>query len=119
MQIATRFIFVVAALAILAGCEAPKRPGYHWGDYEALLYNASDESDNIRPDRQARKLEALIEDADRRGRRVPPGVHAHLAYMYLLIERPDLARDNFLLEKEKYPETAVFIDHMVERMSKP
>lgn len=68
------------------------------------------------PPVQIARLSADIENARAKGIAVPPGVHAHLGYMYLLQGNEAAAVDEFSSERELYPESAVFIDGLLKKL---
>jgi len=45
---------------------------------------------------------------------LPPGFHAHLGYLYGEMGRNDLMQQQFVLEKELYPESATYIDFLIQ-----
>jgi hypothetical protein len=47
---------------------------------------------------------------------VPPGVHAHLGYMYYLSGNAEAAFDEFATERALFPESATFVDGVFERL---
>lgn len=115
---ARSLVLVVLGAAVgVAGC-ASESPhiNYHWGHYEDLLYRMYSEPGAADPLEQIQMLSEDVERAAAQGQLVPPGIHAHLGYMYLLNGEPDRALEQFDLEKTEYPESTVFIDGMVNRM---
>ena len=72
----------------------------------------------IDSDTQIAKLSENIEQARAQGKPVPPGVHAHLGYLYFLQGNPSAAQQEFETEKSLFPESAVFVDGLVQRMSR-
>jgi hypothetical protein len=106
-----------AVLVSLSAC-AQQQPLYHWGSYEALLYKSYREPGSADPGMQIAKLTEDVERAHAESRNVPPGVHAHLGYLYYTQGQPHLAREEFLIEKQLFPESTTFIDGMLNRMDK-
>lgn len=105
-----------AALACLCGC-ATAPPLYHWGHYEQLVYDMYLKPGEADPSTQVDLMIQDIERAQTSDQRVPPGVHAHLGYLYFNLGKLDLSGEEFLIEKELFPESVVFIDGILERMS--
>lgn len=68
------------------------------------------------PTTQIARLEADVERTEAGGRRVPPGVHAHLGYLYYGQGQIDAAYAEFVTEKTLFPESSVFIDGILARM---
>ena len=66
----------------LAGCATG--PLYEWGHYEDLVYEMYVQPGKADPAVQVEKLSRDVAEAETKGRLVPPGVYAHLGYMYLL-----------------------------------
>lgn len=103
-------------LTVLAGCAAPTT--YHWGSYESLVHDMYIEPGNADAMTQTQLLTTDIQVAASKGKPTPPGVHAHLGYMYSLQGLTDNAKSELLKEKALYPESSVFIDGMIERAFK-
>lgn len=106
----------VAALVFSSGC-SQQAPLYSWGSYEQLIYDMYAEPGSADSVTQVAKLTADISRADGEGTRIPPGVHAHLGYLYYGQGRIDMAVEQFSIEKQLYPESAVFIDGILARMA--
>lgn len=107
-------VFLTMALStLLAGCEAT--PLYYWGEYESLIYNGYTQPGLADANTQIEKLVADIQKADSLGKKVAPGIFAHLAYMYAIEGEVAKSNDAFVNEKSLYPESAKFIDGMMSR----
>ena len=98
-----------------AGC-ATTPSLYRWGIYEDLMYQSYKYPGESDPVTQATRLAADVERTAVEGFGVPPGVHAHLGYLYATQGDLDSARTHFNLELELYPESKTFIDGLLERM---
>jgi len=107
---------LVAGGLIMAGC-APK-PLYYWGEYEGLIYTMYNKPGSAEPDTQAVKLQEDLANAKAAGLKVPPGLHAHLGYMYFLQGNTQAALTEFSAEKVLFPESVTFIDGMIGRLKK-
>jgi hypothetical protein len=109
----------LAALAMVfvlgAGC-AQKPQLYRWGVYEDLVYQMYAKPGKADPVTQAARLAEDVTRTEAEGKRVPPGVHAHLGYMYFLTGNVGAAYQELVTEREKFPESAIFIDGMLERL---
>ncbi len=110
-------IFVI----MLTGCAQQPRIGYRWGLYEKMLLDMYTEPGQAEPSVQVARLSEDVARTEAEGLRVPPGVHAHLGYMYYLVGNQTLAVEQFTIEKAAYPEAALFIDGLLQRagVSKP
>jgi hypothetical protein len=102
--------FIVLSSIFLLGC-APQRM-YYWGDYSKTLYmSKKNPSEQSNLDHQ-QALENIIEESGKSNLRVPPGVYAELGYIYFRQNKKDLAIQNFKMEKQLYPESALFMDRL-------
>ena len=108
---------LIGFLVVLSGC-ATSKPMYYWGEYEDLVYSMYVEPGEADPGTQVIKLTEDIQKAHDSGLNVPPGVHAHLGYMQYLQGNTSLGLHEFEVEKELYPESAIFIDGLLERLKK-
>ena len=104
------------ALCVLisAGC-ATKPDHYYWGHYEPLIYDMYLQPGSADAPTQIEKLTADIDQANSLGKPVPPGVFAHLGFMYAITGNIGKAEDALNNEKALYPESAVLIDGMMKR----
>lgn len=103
---------------MLVGCAGSSSDIYHWGRYENAIYEMYLEPGKTSLTDEILRLEEEIEKADASGKAVPPGFHAHLAYLYVSNGNYATGMTHFKIEKEKFPESAVFIDGILERMKK-
>lgn len=104
----------MAACLLLGACETTSSL-YYWGDYEQLVYEMYNKPGKAPPELQVDKLSADIERAQSSGRKVAPGIHAHLGMMYASIGNMAAAEAAFANEKALYPESEVFLDGMLQR----
>lgn len=105
---------LLAMLAVLAtGCAAPSH--YHWGEYEQIVYQSYMEPGSLDPLTQIEMLNRDIQDAKSKGKPTPPGVHAHLGYMYFLNGDRQQAFTAFNEEISLFPESEVFINGLLSR----
>lgn len=105
----------LAAALLLGACATPERGSFHWGAYEQCVLGRCQGGGN--PADEIRTLAADVEWARERGVPVGPGIHAHLGYLYHLTGNDTSAAAEFRTEKELYPESAVFMDGLLRRMS--
>lgn len=106
------FLLAASLGFLLAGCQAA-RPLYYWGHYEALIYQGYAKPDKITMEQRVQQLEEDVQKAAAANLPVHPGLHAHLGYLYFQLGKQDLARKEFELEKNLFPESATFIDRML------
>lgn len=103
-----------AATLLITGC-ASNDTQYYWGEYEDLVYKTHHTPGDVPPTVQIEKLQTDIEKADAAGKPVPPGVYAHLGLMYAASGNKELAISSLTKEKELFPESAKFIDGLIQR----
>jgi hypothetical protein len=106
---------LVGGALLASGCGPG--PLYHWAHYEPLVYEMYDSPGKAEPAEQIDTLGADIAKAEAKGKAVPPGVHAHLGYMYLLQGDAAAARQQFEVEKQLFPESTVFMDRLLAQMA--
>ena len=114
MKYSKLFGITAITFGLLAGCTAPQTT-YHWGQYEQLLYEMYVEPGKATPTIQVEKLTADIQQAEALGKPVPPGVYAHLGFMYALEGNTAAATNAFNTEKALYPDSQILIDGMLKR----
>ncbi len=108
---------VLFAILLLSGCATQKKePLYRWGVYEQLIHDMYVKPGEAEPGVQVEKLSADLERTLAEGKQVPPGVHAHLGYMYYMQGNEGAAMDEFAQEQALFPESSVFIQGMVGRL---
>lgn len=112
-QLKTLAALTIAAL-LLSGC-ASNKPLYHWGSYEQLILSSYTEPGRAEPLVQIEKLTTGIEQAQANGQKVAPGIFAHLGLMYAELGRVAQSMAAFEQEKLHFPESAIFIDGLMER----
>ena len=102
-----RFKLAIAMMipaGLTLGC-AEKPQIYRWGAYEELVYDMYAKPGTADPDTQVASLSEDITRTQSEGKRVPPGVHAHLGYMYYLSGDTAAALDEFATERALFPES--------------
>lgn len=104
--------------ATAAGCVS-QPPLYRWGIYEDTMYQSYKNPGESDPIADAARLAEDVERTATEGLAVPPGVHAHLGYLYATQGDLGLARAHFDRELELYPESKTFIDGLLNRLGPP
>lgn len=84
--------------AFLVGCQTNSQL-YYWGSYEEQLYNQYNKPGKAPPELQIDKLSEDIERAENSGKKIAPGVHAHLGLMYAAVGNMAAAEAAFNNEK--------------------
>lgn len=111
---------LLAATALFVGllmsaCGVGSSARIYYGDssekYYRYVKNASEQSlTNYR-----RSLERVFERSQRWGIAVPPGLYADYAMLMFRLGETDLARQYILMEKETWPDSARFMDFVLQR----
>ena len=113
----SRTIMVWAWLSsLLLGCSTPL---YSWGHYEQQIYVSYMTPGGMPTETQVAELEQDYQKARAENKRMPPGFHAQLGYMYFRLGRVDEARRELETEKTEFPESAVLVDRLLASLKKP
>jgi len=108
--VSARAALLLATLP-LAACEAPSL--YYWGHYEDSVVRVGGHDQGFDVAAEIDNLETDLEQAQNHDRPVPPGFHAHLGYLHFLNGDLNAAVNQLETEKERYPESAVFVDGLL------
>lgn len=111
-------IIGLAGLGFIAGCAPVHKDMYYWGEYESLLHDMYENPGEAAPDVQIEKLITDIQQARDSGKNTPPGIYAHLGFVYASQGDLNKAKSAFSKEKKLYPESAVFINGLMKRAFK-
>jgi len=112
-------ILLISSLSLLVtiGC-ATQKPMYYWGDYSQSLYKVHKDPNENNIAEHQEILETIIKQSEERSLRVPPGVYSELGYIYAMKNNTKEAVRLFSLEKQIYPESTIFMDHMIQQLEK-
>lgn len=108
-------LFLVGVLVLGASGCAPKQM-YYWGNYSSTLYHFRKDANEEAQEKHKSELEAVVKGSQERNLRVPPGVYCELGYLLAKNGDKKQALEFFTLEKTTYPESAHFIDRLVESL---
>jgi len=108
-----KIILLTGIFVLLVGCQT--QDIYYWGSYESQLYNMYNKPGKATPTVQIEQLTRDIQQANNKGKPVPPGLYAHLGFMYSIEGKTEKAFAAFNEEKQRFPESAALIDGMLER----
>ena len=103
--------------SLLLGCATPTL--YSWGHYEAQIYVSRMTPGATSTETQVAELEQDYQKARAENKRMPPGFHAQLGYIYLQLGRLDQARRELETEKTEFPESAVLVDRLLASLKRP
>lgn len=106
------------ALTLLTGCAAPKEPSlYGWRQYEKNL-DAYFRADRVGLEEQLKAMEDDRQLIQAQGQALPPGYHAHMGLLYGRKGDVESFRQQIQLEKQTFPESAVFMDFLLRNFKK-
>jgi hypothetical protein len=114
MKMVPNKVILCITVLLLVSCASNKNQ-YYWGEYEDLIYKTHHTPSEVPPSEQIETLLADIDKAEAFGKRVPPGVYAHLGFMYAADGNKELALQSLIKEKELFPESATFINGIIQR----
>lgn len=107
-------VLLMTSSVLLGGCATQDTSLYYWGSYEAMVYEMYVEPGNAPAALQIAKLEEDIQKSDALGKKVPPGLYAHLGMMYAAEGKAGLAQEALLKEKAMYPEATTLVDTLLK-----
>lgn len=109
---------ILGAAVALAGCASKPPTLYTWGSYEETIYVTHAEPGKLPPESQVDMLEKDYQQARAANKRMPPGWHAHLGYLYYQLGKVDQAKQELITEKAEFPESSVFVDRLLANLEK-
>ncbi len=108
---------ITCALLFTSGCATTKTM-YDWGNYENILYKMYKEPGSQTPEVQIEALTQNIQKGEAEGKKVPPGLYAHLGLMHSIAGNEGKAQEALNMEKSLFPDSAILIDGMLDRAKK-
>jgi len=111
----TMIALACVASALLAGCQTAPKPLYQWGNYQPVVYK---HFLGTSPEEQVSLLEEDVEKIKSSGNAVPPGLYAHLGMLYFSMGKSDLGLQELLTEKKLFPESANYMDFLINKTQK-
>lgn len=110
-----QYVVMAAAALTMVGCAQKSQSLFYWGEYQDNIYAMYNGDGSVTPQEQIADIERDLLRAQEQGKRIAPGIQAHLGYMYLLEGNEGAGYQAFQREKQMYPESTVFIDGMIQR----
>jgi hypothetical protein len=108
------FPVFLSAICFSACSSIPGRALYSWGNYEDRIYAyLQGES----PVAQISVLQNDLLKIEEKGKKPPPGYYAHLGMLYADAGDHGQAVSCFIVEKTRFPESAVFMDYLLSKPS--
>ncbi len=108
--------FALVALALCLGGCATSNNLYRWGGYEDNLYASYKDPTKVEGLRL--KLEAHIQEAEKAGVKVAPGLYAELGTLYLQSGASRKAMDYYALERKAWPESTQLMTAMIQNLER-
>lgn len=102
----------ISLLFVLSACKTTPEPLYYHGEYNKAVYTYF-KGDTTTPQEQIASLEKIIQDAAAKGKKVAPGVHAHLGLLYFDSGNAIEGQQHFEQEKMLFPESAQYLDFLL------
>ncbi|MDR1063912.1 MAG: DUF4810 domain-containing protein [Azoarcus sp.] len=102
----------LALAAFLSGCASGPEPLYQWGSYQEQVYA------HLQGESREAQIEAMERDVGKieaSGKTAPPGFYAHLGLLYAETGHDAEAASCFGKEKARFPESAVFMDFLLNK----
>lgn len=107
-------VFPLLALFIITGCTTTNvNTGYYWGNYSGTLYSLKTSPGEKSLSNHIKELQSIVDYSNKKGIRVPPGVHAELGYRLAQNKQSSMAKDELNKEIIAYPESRSFIERVV------
>jgi hypothetical protein len=116
-MIKTAHLALLVSTALLLTACATTQKKYAWGSYDHSLYVYY--KDPATAAALAQSLEATISAAEKTNAIVGPGIYAEYGYLLLQQGNSTAAIDAFRKEASHWPESKVFMDHMIQAASGP
>ncbi|WP_082779426.1 DUF4810 domain-containing protein [Acetobacter cerevisiae] len=116
MDLSKKALAGLGLLGCLAACSNGSKtpPLYSWQDFPTQQYlYLKGQTD---PQAQIIVLEKDVQKAQAKGLALPPGFHAHLGMLYATTGRTDLAQQEFSQEKTLFPESATYMDFLLNNL---
>jgi hypothetical protein len=113
----TWLLLALVSMVLTTGC-ATNKDIYYWGEYEQLIQDAYMKPGSADTATQIEKLTADIQKAAATGKKVPPGIYAHLGFLYAMEGKDSQSKAAFKQEQTLYPESIPLIEGMLKRAKK-
>lgn len=101
----------LAVAALLTACATPVQPLYQWGAFPSHKYDTL-RGEGKSPIEQIDAMNLHAQKVAAAGQQLPPGYRAHLGLLLLKVGRRDEAQLQFDVERQAFPESAVYIEQL-------
>jgi len=114
-QLKNSLFFPVLLSAIcFSACASLPGPLYSWENYEDKIYAY------LQGESPVAQIDVFQNDLlkiEEKGKKPPPGYYAHLGMLYEQVGDHEQAVSCFIVEKTRFPESAVFMDYLLAKPS--
>lgn len=108
-----RVLFFLILIIIFGGCGS--KPLYYWGSYESTLHRHYSDATNSSPNQEIETLSKDLIKSQEVHLPLPPGYHAYLGYLYYQVGNTNMAKEEFQMEKIKYPKSATLMERYLTK----
>ena len=112
-----KLLFLVSLSCILASCTTTTTL-YSWDDYVNSSYKYYKKQTPEAAADLMKTYEDIIKNQKGTRKVVPPGICAEYGYFLIQTGKQEEGLAMFTKEKELYPESAVFMDHLIKKFTK-
>ena len=109
-----RWFGILALLALTVGCQSGL---YAWGTYEESVHALCLNFEEADLQETRAQLDEQLSRLRDHGLPPGPGMYAQLGYLEYLVGNHEVAMGHFNAEKTLYPESTVFMDGLLRRMT--
>jgi len=112
------YSLIVSTMLIMSGCGKEVTPPiYKWSEYSytSVAYGMYGDREVIRQKHQD-ELSKIIEQSKSANKKVAPGIYAEYAQVLYESKNKLEAKKYFILEKETYPESTIFINRVLVKL---
>ena len=119
MKVVLKITLTITAFTLFfTGCQqAVQPPLYSWGNYvqSSSDYGMKGHEKEVL-EKHLEELNKIITQSNSEDRRVAPGIYAEYAQILFETNKKEEAKKYFLLEKQTYPESSIFIDRVLSKL---
>ncbi len=117
MKYYIKTILFTSFIVLFTGCQQTQPPLYLWNNYveSSSEYGMKGHEKKVLEEHLL-ELKKIITQSNEAKRRVAPGIYAEYGQMLFETNKTLKAKKYFLLEKETYPESSVFINRVIRKL---
>lgn len=116
-KITKLLVLSIMALTFVGCGQQVQPPLYSWGNYvnTSTEYGMNGHKKEVL-EKHVQELSKIISESESKDKRVAPGIYAEYAQILFETAKKEEAKKYFLLEKNTYPESTVFIDRVMIKL---